>query len=77
VTNGERFETYVIKGGRGSGTISINGAAAHLAKVGDIVIVASYFTLDENLAREHKPMLVYVDKENAITRLGKELAGVI
>ncbi|MBE9531585.1 MAG: aspartate 1-decarboxylase [Proteobacteria bacterium] len=77
VTNGERFETYTIKGERGSGTISINGAAAHLAKVGDIVIVASYFTLDEQLALKHSPMLVYVDKDNAITHLGKELAGVI
>ncbi len=77
VTNGERFETYTIKGERGSGTISINGAAAHLANVGDIVIVASYFTLDEIEAREHRPMLVYVDEDNRVTHLGKELAGVI
>ncbi len=77
VTNGERFETYTIKGERDSGTISINGAAAHLANVGDIVIVASYFTLDEARAREHKPMLVYVDRDNSVTRPGKELAGVI
>ena len=77
VTNGERFETYTIKGARGSGTISINGAAAHLAKVGDIVIVASYFTLDEIEAREHRPMLVYVDEDNRVTHLGKELVGVL
>jgi aspartate 1-decarboxylase len=77
VTNGERFETYTIKGERGSGTISINGAAAHLANVGDIVIVASYFTLDEIKAREHRPVLVYVDEDNRVTHLGKELAGVI
>ncbi|MEE9543108.1 MAG: aspartate 1-decarboxylase [Thermodesulfobacteriota bacterium] len=77
VTNGERFETYTIKGARDSGTISINGAAAHLANVGDIVIVASYFTLDLSEARRHKPMLVYVDADNCVTHLGKELAGVI
>ncbi len=77
VTNGERFETYTIKGERDSGTISINGAAAHRAKVGDIVIVASYFILDEAEARQHKPMLVYVDEDNSVTHLGKELVGVI
>jgi aspartate 1-decarboxylase len=77
VTNGERFETYTIKGERDSGTISINGAAAHLAKVGDIVIVASYFTLDEQKALRHKPTLVYVDEDNGVTHLGEKLAGVI
>ncbi|MGB7651036.1 MAG: aspartate 1-decarboxylase [Gallionella sp.] len=66
VTNGERFSTYAIRAQRGSGLISVNGAAAHKANPGDILIVASYVMLDEKeLARFH-PKLVYVDEHNRI-----------
>jgi aspartate 1-decarboxylase len=71
VTNGERFRTYTITGERGSGEICINGAAAHKAKRGDIIIIASYAVLDEEAARRHTPVLVYVDSENR----GKEVVG--
>lgn len=64
ITNGERFRTYTITGERGSGEICINGAAAHKAKRGDIIIIASYAVLDEEAARRHTPTLVYVDSEN-------------
>lgn len=74
ITNGNRFETYTIKAEPGSGVISINGAAAHLAGSGDIIIIASYSALDEEAAREHAPVLVYVNEENAIKNVSGELA---
>ncbi len=55
ITNGERFETYVIKGGRGSGVIGINGAAAHKASVGDLVIIVAYAQVNEVEAQHYKP----------------------
>ncbi|MFQ5330352.1 MAG: aspartate 1-decarboxylase [Thermodesulfobacteriota bacterium] len=64
VTNGERFRTYTITGERGSGEICINGAAAHKAQRGDIIIIASYGVFEEEAARRHTPVLVYVDSEN-------------
>lgn len=69
VTNGNRFETYAIKGERGSGVIGINGAAAHLAREGDIVIIASYGLLDEEELKDHHPRLVYVDEDNKIVQV--------
>ncbi len=77
INNGNRFTTYAIKAGRGSGTISINGAAAHLAKKGDLVIIASYSVLEEEEARAHAPKLVYVDGRNAIKKVSFELAGCV
>jgi aspartate 1-decarboxylase len=71
ITNGERFRTYTITGERGSGEICINGAAAHRAKRGDIIIIASYAVLNEEAARRHTPVLVFVDSENR----GKEVVG--
>lgn len=62
--NGERFATYVIFGK--DGEICLNGAAARLVHKGDLVIIASYATLDEKEAAKHKPQLVFVDKENRI-----------
>jgi len=59
ITNGERFDTYVIKGKRGSGTIGINGAAAHKVNVGDLVIIVSYCTMDFEKAKTHVPTLVF------------------
>lgn len=66
VTNGERFTTYAIRAERGSRTISINGAAAHKANPGDIIIIATYGQMSEIEAQNYKPKLVYVDGENAI-----------
>ncbi|HBR18018.1 MAG: aspartate 1-decarboxylase [Deltaproteobacteria bacterium RIFCSPLOWO2_12_FULL_43_16] len=66
VTNGERFQTYVIKGERGSGEVCINGAAAHLAKKGHIIIIASYAGMEEIEAINYQPAMVYVDAKNRI-----------
>lgn len=66
ITNGARFQTYAIKGERGSGEVCINGAAAHLAKKGHRVIIASYASMEEIEAVNHAPILVYVDAENRI-----------
>lgn len=74
VTNGNRFSTYAITAGRGSGTVSVNGAAAHLAEAGDIVIIASYSVLTEQEAQRHSPVLVYVDEKNSVKRVGSQIA---
>lgn len=68
VTNGERFTTYAIRADAGSGVISVNGAAAHRAKVGDRVIIAAYATMDAREARAFKPRLIYLDKRNRVVR---------
>ncbi len=67
ITNGERFSTYAIKAEPGSGIISINGAAAHKANPGDLIIIAAYAVLDEQELKTFKPTLVYVDAQNNIT----------
>ena len=66
ITNGERFATYAIPGRRGAGDICINGAAAHKARAGDLVIVASYAEYDEAELAAHAPRLVFVDDANRI-----------
>ena len=66
VNNGERFTTYAIRAERGSGIISVNGAAARKASPGDIVIIACFGTYDEAEIKTHKPALVYVDERNRI-----------
>jgi aspartate 1-decarboxylase len=68
VSNGERFSTYAIRAARGSGIISLNGAAARKASVGDIVIVAAYAAYDEQELASFAPKLVYVDAGNRIKR---------
>ena len=70
VDNGSRLQTYVISGGRGSGEVVINGAAARLVQRGDRVIILGYATLPEVEARTCVPKLVYVDGENRIVRMG-------
>jgi len=75
IANGARLTTYAIKGERGSGTISINGAAAHLASRGDLVIIACYCALEEAEAAAHNPTLVYVDAANGIKKVSSNLAG--
>lgn len=64
ITNGERLETYVIKGDRGSGTISLNGAAARKAAVGDKVIIVSYATMEFEDARKFKPSILFPNDQN-------------
>ncbi len=71
MNNGERFETYVIKGERDSGTICLNGAAARKVAVGDRIIIVSYASYDEEECKSHEPTLVYVDGINRITKLLK------
>ena len=66
VTNGERFTTYAIKAHRNSGVISVNGAAAHKANPGDIVIIATYALYNELELQKFEPDLVYVDGHNRI-----------
>lgn len=61
VTNGARIETYAIRGARGSGTICLNGAAAHLFNVGDIVIIMAYTWLKESETSNFKPKIVFPD----------------
>ena len=60
--NGERFDTYVIRGERGSGCICLNGAAARKVQVGDIVIIMSYALMDFEEAKTFKPMVVFPDQ---------------
>jgi aspartate 1-decarboxylase len=66
VTNGERFSTYAIRAERGSRTISVNGAAAHKANVGDILIIATFSIYSELELQKYHPVLVYVDENNGI-----------
>ena len=66
VTNGERFTTYAISAQRGSGVISVNGAAAHKANPGDILIIATYAMYSELELQRFHPQLVYVDECNRI-----------
>ncbi|MEU0051862.1 aspartate 1-decarboxylase [Streptomyces sp. NPDC006309] len=72
VTNGARLETYVIEGERGSGVIGINGAAAHLVRPGDLVIIISYAQVTDAEARELRPRVVHVDAGNRIVSLGAD-----
>jgi len=76
INNGNRFETYVIKGERGGGVICVNGAAARLVSKGDLIIIASYFNVDEKEALEHKPKLVYVDEKNDIVSEKRNLVAL-
>lgn len=68
VNNGERFETYAIPGKRGSGVICINGAAAHKASVGDVVIIACFGLADAADVQNWHPNLVYVDAANRVAQ---------
>ena len=73
VDTGSRFHTYAIAGERGSHMISLNGAAARMASVGDTVIIAAYGIFDDEEARNHHPKLVYLDEGNNIVRIGKSI----
>ncbi|OOS20739.1 aspartate 1-decarboxylase [Moraxella lincolnii] len=73
VTNGKRFRTYVIRAESGSGIISLNGAAAHMADLGDIIIICAYARMNEQQSKQHKPKLVYCNEDNTV----KDTANVI
>ena len=64
ITNGERFETYCIPAPRGSGEIALNGAAAHKGKVGDLLVIITFVTLNPDEAAVWEPKLVLVGKDN-------------
>lgn len=68
ISNGERFTTYAIRAEIGSGIISVNGAAAHKADVGDRIIICAYGSYTDAELLNHKPKLVYLDEKNTITR---------
>lgn len=74
VTNGNRLETYCIRGAAGSGIISINGAAAHLIHPDDMVIIICYGLMDDREAHEYKPRVVFVDEKNRIVEKGSDPA---
>lgn len=69
INNGERFETYVIPGKRGTGVMCVNGAAARLVSVGDLIIVMSYCQLNAEELENYKPLVVLLDKENHIKQI--------
>jgi len=66
INNGERLDTYVIKGKRGSGILSLNGAAARKAEIGDLVIIASYASMDFEEAKSFKPSILFPDSNNQL-----------
>jgi aspartate 1-decarboxylase len=69
ITNGNRLTTYVIEGPRGSGIVGINGAAAHLVKAGDLVIICSYVQVNEEELKTHIPKIALVDEKNKLKKL--------
>ena len=66
ITRGTRLVTYAMVGQRGSGTVCINGAGAHLSQPGDLVIIATFTQLDDAAARAHRPRIVLVDEKNRV-----------
>jgi aspartate 1-decarboxylase len=75
VTNGSRFSTYLIEGPRHSGVICVNGAAAHLARAGDRVIITGYGLATEAELKGHRPRVVLVDERNRIRQVLQESTG--
>ena len=73
ITNGERFTTYAIRAARDSGVISVNGAAAHKANPGDLIIIATYALYNELELARYAPELVYVDAANRIVDTRQEI----
>lgn len=66
ISNGERLETYVITGERGSGQVCLNGPAARKVQVGDIIIIISYAGMELEEAKKHKPVLIFPDEQNKL-----------
>ncbi|NYE57891.1 aspartate 1-decarboxylase [Carboxydothermus ferrireducens DSM 11255] len=76
INNGARLETYTIPGPRGSGIISLNGAAARLCQIGDKVIIIAYALMEEKEAKQWQPKVVFVDENNKIVKIEeKEIHG--
>ena len=71
VHNGERFSTYAIRGKRGSGEISLNGAAARRAHLGDLLIICTFAPMNDNEVATYVPKIVFVDEKNQVTGLKK------
>lgn len=71
INNGSRFETYTIKGERGSGIVCLNGAAARCVQKGDLIIIMSYAQMSEEEAKEHKPYVVFADDCNKISKISR------
>ncbi len=67
VNNGERIETYIIKGERGSGMVCLNGPAARRVQVGDIIIIVSYASMEFEEAKSFKPQIVFPDADNKLS----------
>lgn len=74
IANGERFTTYAIEAEAGSRIISVNGAAAHKANPGDLVIICAYAAMDRAAAEAYRPSLVYLNGRNLVTRTGDSIA---
>lgn len=74
IDNGNRLETYVIAGERGSGVIGINGAAARLVSPGDLVILIAYGVMNEQECKDYNPSVVFVDADNRPVELGNDPA---
>ncbi|MCW8397566.1 aspartate 1-decarboxylase [Legionella sp. PATHC038] len=72
INNGSRFETYVIKGRKGSGEICVNGAAARLVHEGDKIIIICYCNLNENQVSKHIPKVVFMNEDNTIHSRSEE-----
>jgi aspartate 1-decarboxylase len=68
MANGERFETYVILGGAGEGRIELNGATAHLGKIGDRLTIMSFAQVDEAAVAAHRPKVLVLDEKNVVLR---------
>jgi aspartate 1-decarboxylase len=75
VTRGSRLRTYAMAGPPGSGVVCVNGAAAHLVRPGDLVIVATFAQVDDAQARAHKPTIVLLGEGNCIVQVADEVAG--
>lgn len=73
ISNGNRFETYAIKGESGSGTICLNGAAARKAHRGDLLIIATYVSVNEEELKVFEPKLVLVDEKNKMVKKAKKI----
>ena len=69
LSNGQRFETYIIEGERGSGVVCLNGPAARLGERGDLIIALTYVQMSPEEAKGHVPTTVHVDESNAITHV--------
>ena len=75
ITRGSRFTSYAIAGERDSGVICVNGAAAHLTRPGDLIIIAAFAEMDDEEARRHEPRVVRVDERNRLVEVSPEIPG--